>query len=704
MRSAGADGFEYVVQPLTSQKEVRAMLNGLSETGQLEAATSVLSSYFSTSRSSPPAADADVGLTQTDDERLVSIVLNGCAEQRRMGLSMGLLALMRDHGVPLSSLTFCILFKGHGRAGDLARVRKLHAAMVKRHVAFDVPTCNALLDAFARAGEFDAAEAILDEMPTLGVTPSSRSYNILMHGYVQWGQMSEAFNVAGRLRQALGADGANAVTYSTLIDGCVRQNELRMARMLMERLQSGEADGVRPDVYCYTALMRGLLTPPQPPALSPNGVVLREARAKKGAAVRVKARVAPQFAHMYACRVEESLKLLREMMATGVRPTAVCVGTIVGGCLEHADNATAAREAAAVLRAHGDPALALAADAALIVGYCRQPIEDRTRVRAALELFVAHMRVDADAPSSGRVARLDVRTCNALLAALASSGEMASAERVLSAMDAGLAHAPNAYTLCIMMRGFGAAERFSAATQLWERTVRAGWVDTVVLNTWLATCMSTGQPRLAMQAFQEAKTSMPSVGLDRVTFGTLIAGLSGSLSTSASARRAMQLWAEMRARGLRPDRAIVADLFAVCSRHLDVEVALRLRAELLSQGWPERELRDFSMEMISRLPPLMDVLADTDKWAALGVFPDNMIASEQSQLLLHIPANLAPGLASADAAAAADGAPLLSNLLQNVQPAEGIAQPGASAKPASASQEIFERHNWNEVHSGWRGM
>jgi len=684
------------------------MLHGLVETRQLDAATAVLTAYLTTLRQPRSTIEGDTGLMQTEAERFVSIVLNGCAEQGRMDLSTGVLTVMRDRGVPMTSLTFCILFKGHGRSGEVTRVRKLHAAMLKRAVTFDVPTCNALLDAFARNGELEAAEAVLAEMPSLGVVASSRSYNILLHGYVRRGKMRGAFRVAARLREALGAEGANAITYATLIDGCVRQNDLRMARLVMQRLENGEADGVQPDVYCYTALIRGLLTPPQP--------ILRAGGSKKQTAKkRIKVRVAPKFAHMYACRVQESLALLERMLARGVRPSTVCVGTIVSGCLVHADNVTAARQAAAALHAHGDPTLSFAADAALIAGYCRQPITDRARLRAALALFARHVGRPSSpgrhpTAAAARPLRLDVRTCNALLAALATSGELPSAERVLQVMDSGLTHAPNAHTLCIMMRGFGAANHFGAARQSWERLVAAGWVDTVSLNAWLATCMACRQPRLAMQAFQMAKKSLPSVSLDRVTFGTLISGLTGPSSTGASARRAMQLWAEMRARGLLADRAIIASLFAACHRHLDVEVALRLRAELLAMGWPERRLREFSELLLSRLPPLMDVLAEPNRWAALGVFPMRDIASEQSQLLLHVPACLAPQLAVASLTDAGGGAAddfhatacgeehcgALASILHNVLPAEKIGESRASARPASASQEIFERKGWNE--------
>ena len=50
--------------------------------------------------------------------------------------------------------------------------------------------------------------------------------------------------------------------------------------------------------------------------------------------------------------------------------------------------------------------------------------------------------------------RPSTRTCNALLAALLSLGEIGSASRLLSLMEGGLAGRPNAYSLSLMMSGF----------------------------------------------------------------------------------------------------------------------------------------------------------------------------------------------------------------------------------------------------------
>ena len=198
------------------------MLHGLSATGQLGAATSVLSAYLaqqsSSSSSGGSGASKPADGRQSPEERLSAIVLNGCAEEGRMDLSGVVLSALRKRAVPLTSLTYCILFKGYGRAGDVARVRKLHSAIMKmRSVELDLPTYNAWLDALARNGDLRTAEAVLAQMPTQGVMPSVRSYNILIHGHGHKGRLRDAFGMVAKLRKELGPSAPNDVTYSTLV-------------------------------------------------------------------------------------------------------------------------------------------------------------------------------------------------------------------------------------------------------------------------------------------------------------------------------------------------------------------------------------------------------------------------------------------------------------------------------------------------------
>ena len=428
----------------------------------------------------------------------------------------------------------------------------------------------------------------------------------------------------------------------------------------------------------------------------------------------------PPFAHMYACRVTEALRLFDEMLARGVRPNTVAISTLIHGCLEHADNATAANAAAEAVRAHSraidDPSLALAADAALIAGYCRQPAR-RSWLREALRLFADYTTLAQRGPGTRVAPRpiVDVRTCNALMLALTTAGELPSARRILAAMDARVAAAPNAFSYAILMHAHGARRQFGPASELWERLQREGLVDTVALNAWLATCMACGEVSRALQAFQHAKVSWSHVQLDRVTFASLIDGLCvprHRRSTRQGARRALQLWAEMRDRGLFPDRGIVAALFSACHEHLEIDVALRLRGELISLGWSERALREHSATLLQRLPPMRDVLAEPRRWAALGVFPAADIATEACRLQLQAPVRPGDegGNGAADPAAAQQqllrprGAAAAAAAAAAVAGEEDEASDAeATARPASPSQEIFERKGWNDFDgSGWR--
>ena len=333
----------------------------------------------------------------------------------------------------------------------------------------------------------------------------------------------------------------------------------------------------------------------------------------------------------------------------------------------------------------------------------------RSRLSEALKLFVSGCAAEEGgdgAAAGGRPPlRTDTRTCNALLAALVSSGETASAERVLSAMERGAAEPPNAYSLCIMMRAHGGRRALAPAQAMWQRLCERQWVDTVALNTWLQVCMACGEQRRAMQAFQLAKSDMPSgsVRPDRVTFGTLINGLCTPSSSRSAARRALQLWAEMRDNGIAPDDGIVAALMRACQRHLEVEVALRLRRELLGLGWGEKRLQAHDAWLVEALPSLTEVMQEPSKWRALGVRPSTGIASEQAQLSLVLPrrARDAPARGAANGGrAGVQGERGRRRRTRTASPTTTMAwgrRPRASARRSGSER-------WNEIDGGWRGF
>ena len=712
--------YEYIVSDRTSRNELVAMLHGLSSSGQLERASELLRH----------AMEMDV----RTDERMASIVLNRCADQGRMDLCSTMLQSMRQVDVPVGHLTYCILIKGHGRAGDVQLVRKTYARMRKRRVDADLPTFNAMADAFARNGQLADAEATLVEMEAVGVRPSVRTYNTLIKGYARVGQLKRAFAVVPRMREQLGASAPNEVTYNTLIHACVLRGELSRARQILQWLSEDLGPSARarprPSVQAYTALMRGYVTPPK----TRNANVTRAWRAQL-------------VASGDPGGFDAATALLRQMVGAGVRPNSVTANTLLMAALD-ARNITAAKTIAAVLKLSatqsGDATLAHATDCAMIVGLCRpvsatlagattgadllgggggggggassaadaaaaKSARSRVRVTEALRRFIALCEAPSPGPGGSRGAaglRPSTRTCNALLSALVSLGEAKAAVRVLALMEGGAAQPPNAYSLCLAMIGLGQDGQLGRARQIWARLRAQGWADTVVLNSWLQCCVRAGAMEQALQAFQQVKADNPTLKLDVITFGTLVHGLVHKLRTRAASSRALRMWGEMRQRGVAPDDGVVYDVMLACRRHLGVAEALRVRAELQQLGWSAARLRPHEEGIRALLPPLATIMADEAYWAELGVIAAPSLTSEVGELTFSQP-RLCPLISAMNdgPAGGGDGDGDAGGRALRALRAESSDGPGADAGQTSRepllSEEIFERHGWNSVDSGW---
>jgi len=827
----------YNVSAATNRADVSTLLMGLSRSGQLLAASALVRAYLElrlpARRAAAAALDecataegdpdeAVVSAAAESDVRLLNMVLDACAHRGRMEQCTSLLASMSAQRLPVNAFTYCILIKGHGRAGNVAGVSSTFTGMQARRVAPDLATYNALIDAYCRNGRTQMAEAALRAMLDEGaVEPSVRTFNTLLRGYAdltspgrpgkqaqpgqrygrgapsaqqQQGQLPQpapavrrplhsAFSVLRRMRAQLGVASPNAVTYNTLVSACTRHRRVGLARAMMRGLAasaaaareaategSGAAGAANataaesrlwlrprpaPDVIGYTSLMRGMLSADYP--------------------------------------LEQVLPLLVEMRRLGVVPNSYTVTTLLTACFERG-NATAARAVAGYMEAisdrmeasgaaaqagavggsdgrdgrGGDGAQAAASlrhdvECAMIVGLCQAvpppPAPPPARAAASLwpertsgtgdgglnyggrsgggrgtprnralvldaarRCFALCKRggaaaADADSEAERRGAPVvPVRVCNALLSALVSVDETPLAGKVLALMEDSPATArPNAFSLAILLSGYGRARDLRSAGVMWRRLQASGWVDVVSLNSWMRACATNGQLRLALQAFQQAKTE---VGLNRtidlVTFSTLIQPLVES-RTDAGSRRALRLWAEMHSRGISPDVPLVGTMVSACqhSDALGVTVALRIRKHLLRLGWPAAQLAPFDAKIEAMLPSLSEIMADQPKWAALGVAPVSSLSSEIGRLELRGPAPgwaaLQPtqsGIASAAADARRAGRGGGARGGGRGVGGRGRASEGKETgfEKASASEEIFERKGWNTMDGSWRAL
>ena len=647
----------YNVSIPVPRAEVTAMLHGLVGTEQFDAATKLLRAHLARGQ----------GRKRLADERLASIVLNRCADRGQMDICERVVNVMRARSVPVGKLTFCILIKGHGRAGNVGKAARTYELMRSQHVEPDLATLNALLDAYATNGRMPEAEDALEKMRAEGFDASVRSYNTLVKGYARLGELQAAFALVRHMRRPPAAAQPNEVTYNTLLSALVSRRRLSRAHWVLSGMRKRR--GLKADVWSYTTLVRGLVQEPTAP-------------------------------------LEPAIALLRQMRADGVRPNAVTATTLLTACFDRG-NATAARYVAAELERFAlddGPALRHAAECAFIVGLCRPRADALGEVARSRAMVAEALRRFGQLTSDGGGGtwRPPVRVCNALLAALTAAemdGSMEGAQKVFALMRSGAAAPPDRYSLSLMLGGYARSRQIEDAYPIWAQLERRGSADVVALNCWLQVCVRSGHLRLALQSFQSVKSNSKALArsLDLVTFATLINALVASGLPAADAR-ALRLWAEMRRAEIAPDPALVSAMLRACRSSLGVEVALRIRDDLISIGWSRRQLAPHDAVISGMLPSLAQIMEEPQKWAVLGVRADSTLTSEAGTLLA-LCAKVGRERAnrpSRDAAEALGG-----EQREGRSRGQGTrSQTQFEASPSS--EEIFERKGWNKMDGSWR--
>eukprot|EP00611_Tribonema_gayanum_P024886 TRINITY_DN556_c0_g2_i1.p1 TRINITY_DN556_c0_g2~~TRINITY_DN556_c0_g2_i1.p1 ORF type:complete len:704 (-),score=189.39 TRINITY_DN556_c0_g2_i1:800-2746(-) len=159
--------------------------------------------------------------------------------------------------------------------GTCARRKELQAAeqlfwgeMQGQSTVADAISWNTLLNAYARAGDVDKAEALLEKMEAQGVSADRVTYTTLMKSLVADGRVDEAARLLRSMEQQQ-ADilddgdiveaelvGPDVRAYNTLIEGRLKLRNCCGALSVLDEMKRA---GVAPDLMTHSLLMDGLI-------------------------------------------------------------------------------------------------------------------------------------------------------------------------------------------------------------------------------------------------------------------------------------------------------------------------------------------------------------------------------------------------------------------------------------------------------------
>ena len=370
-------------------------------------------------------------------------------------------------------------------------------------------------------GRLQEAEELLDRAERSGSSASRdvRSYNILLHGYANSGDLASMIELLTEIQTK--KIHLSSITYNTLIGAYAKAGDLARARMWMEE---AIYVGIKLDAWSYTLILQGYIKRGEINAatevlhdmehanIKPTFVTysaLIDAYVKKGDMVKALQMLNQMFesgetpsAVTYnsllkgfarTCeahpQLRDALSLLEDMQAAGVMPTVDTMNTLMSAALD-IDDAALALDIYSRFRDTG-----LQPDGftytSLIKAHARRG--DLPEAVAAFEAL-----------SSDRSATMDIAAYNAMVDALTRCGEMEAAEAMLQRTSAfaqrnGLVPSVEAYGSIVygyvklnqVQAAVGAVRRFHAV---------GGTPDMQMLDQVADMCVRNGEFKLAMQS------------------------------------------------------------------------------------------------------------------------------------------------------------------------------------------------------------
>eukprot|EP00741_Cyanophora_paradoxa_P021234 tig00000237_g20495.t1 len=160
-----------------------------------------------------------------------------------------------DAGEGPSATTYAHLVNALARADDFDRIAALRAEMRERGVPHTLSLYNMLIDRMTRAGRVEEALAVKGEIEAAGLAPDIVTYTVAVAALGREGRLAEIEAVRGEM-QARGV-APNVRFYNVLMNVYVRSNYPVLAEAAKEEMC---AAGLKPDESTYNILISAFAT------------------------------------------------------------------------------------------------------------------------------------------------------------------------------------------------------------------------------------------------------------------------------------------------------------------------------------------------------------------------------------------------------------------------------------------------------------
>lgn len=144
----------------------------------------------------------------------------------------------------------------YGKAGMFEHAHKLFDEMPKLNCERTVMSFNALLSVCVNSKKFDKIDGFFQELPgNLGIVPDVVSYNIIVNAFCEMGSLDSALSVLDEMEK-VGLE-PDLITFNTLLNAFYQSGSYADGEKIWDLMKK---NNVAPNVRSYNAKLRGVIS------------------------------------------------------------------------------------------------------------------------------------------------------------------------------------------------------------------------------------------------------------------------------------------------------------------------------------------------------------------------------------------------------------------------------------------------------------
>lgn len=243
------------------------------------------------------------------DMFLYAELMGALVRSQDMSAAHRVLSSLHESGRKPHIVLYNTLLKGYAKRANVKRAFEILETIEQAGIRPDETTFNTILNTCVQAKDSDALNDAMSLMHKHKVKPGAPTFNTLLKLYSRAGKFEDALAIFEEMQQTVEP---SIVTFNTLIDGCAHRGDMVQAAKFFDEMT---ARGMTPDICTMTSLLKGFGRSNNPK----RAVELYEAMKEGGYQIEERTRYAVVNACLRGNDRENAMRLMAEMVQSGHR-------------------------------------------------------------------------------------------------------------------------------------------------------------------------------------------------------------------------------------------------------------------------------------------------------------------------------------------------------------------------------------------------